>query len=117
MGQRMWLTLCGGMAFTAILAAADVTGSWLFVMETPGGERHAQVVMKVEGETVTGTWDSQELKGTFRHGQLELAFPFSSSEAELRTTLTVIGTLKEDTLSGTWSFGDYGGGFTATRTR
>lgn len=115
MAERMWLTLCGGMAVTAVLAAADVAGTWLFVMETPGGERRSQVVMQLEGETVTGTWDTQELKGTFREGRLELSFPFTSGEAELRTTLTVSGALKEETLSGTWSFGEYGGTFTATR--
>ncbi len=116
MAQRMWLTLCGGMAFTVMAAASDVAGTWMFVMETPGGERRAHVVMQLEGETVTGTWDAQELKGTFKDGRLELAFPFTSAEAELRTTLRVSGTLKEDTLVGTWSFGEYAGTFTATRT-
>jgi hypothetical protein len=117
MTQRMWLTLSGGMALAAMLAAADVAGSWIFVMETPGGERRAQVVMQVDGETITGTWDTQELKGTFKDGRLELSFPFASAEAELRTTLSVSGTLEDDSLSGTWSFGEYGGTFTATRTR
>jgi hypothetical protein len=116
MARHVWLTLCGGMAFTALLAA-DVAGTWLFVMETPGGERRSHVVMQLEGETVTGTWDTQELRGTFRDGRLELSFPFTSGEAELRTTLTVSAALKGDTLSGTWSFGEYGGTFTATRTQ
>ena len=112
---RMWLTLCGGMAFTALLAAADVAGVWTFVMETPGGERRAEVLMKLDGETVTGTWDSTPLNGTFSNGRLELAFPMSSAEAEITATLAVSGTLKEDVLTGTWSFGEYGGSFTASR--
>jgi hypothetical protein len=103
------------MAFTALLAAADVAGAWTFVMETPGGERRAEVVMNLDGETVTGTWDSTPLKGTFRDGRLELAFPMSSPEAEMTATLTVSGTLKDDVLTGTWSFGEYGGSFTGSR--
>jgi len=99
-----------------MLAAADVGGVWVFVMETPGGERRANVVMNLDGEKVSGTWDTQQLQGTFKQGRLELSFPFTSGEAELRTTLTVSGTLEDDALAGTWSFGEYGGSFTATRT-
>ena len=69
--------------------------------------------MKTDGEQVTGTWDTTELKGTFKDSTLALSFPLASAEAGFTADLVIDGTLEDDALTGTWKFGDYGGTFTA----
>jgi hypothetical protein len=103
------------LSLAAAIAAADVTGTWAFALETPGGERNATVVMKLDGEKVTGTWEDQPIQGTFKGDALDLAFPFTSSENGQKDTLKVTGRLEGETLSGTWNFGEYGGSYKAAR--
>ena len=68
--------LAAALAVAAILQAASaIDGKWQFNLQTDGGPREAAVEMKTDGELVSGTWDTTELKGTFKDGTLALSFP------------------------------------------
>jgi hypothetical protein len=97
-------------------AAEDVTGSWQFVMNTQGGDRTARATFKVDGKTVTGTWETTKVQGTFADGRLDLSFPFDSPEAGAGT-LGIQAKLANGELTGDWSFQSYGGTLKATRVK
>jgi len=109
--------LCASVAVPGAQAAADdVTGTWSFVMETPGGTRTADATFKVDGKTVTGTWgpEKTDVKGTFADNALELSFPIQSENGP--GTLGIKAKLANNELTGTWTFQEYGGALKATRT-
>ena len=86
-------------------AASAIDGKWQFSLQTDGGPREVAVEMKTDGEQVTGTWDTTELKGTFKDSKLALSFPLASAEAGFTADLVIDGTLEADALTGTWKFG------------
>ncbi len=96
-------------------AADDVGGAWAFVLNTDGGDRNVKATFKVNGKTVTGTWDEKtEVKGTFADGLLDLSFPLDSAEAG-PGTLAIKAKLANDEFTGNWSFQQYSGTLKATR--
>jgi hypothetical protein len=113
--------ILSAVALVALLAgfqtlhAAGIDGKWEVALETAGGPRAAVATFKVDGETVTGTWDTTEVQGTFKDGALNLSFPFSSAEGGMTGTLAIKGQLEGEAITGTWMFGDYNGTFKATR--
>ena len=116
-GPVFLLIFLGATAALASPPPKSIAGAWEFVFDTEGGERRAPVVLRLEGETVTGTFGSPDTKitGTFAKGVLKISFPFYSDEAQLHADLTITGKLVEDKLSGDWDFGDHGGTFEAAR--
>ena len=103
------------LTLTVLMAVADPSGTWTFTMDTPGGERTAAVILKLDGDKVTGTWDGQELQGSYKDDKLDLEFPFTSQESGQKATLKIAGRMEADVLSGNWTFGEYGGTFKASR--
>jgi hypothetical protein len=97
----------------ATLAAADdVSGSWRFVFQTDGGERVVDASLKVDGGQVTGKFADADVKGTYKDGAIELAFPFTSADTG-PGTLSIKGSLVSGALSGAWEFAGYSGTFIA----
>ncbi|HEX4748557.1 MAG TPA: hypothetical protein VH302_03360 [Bryobacteraceae bacterium] len=96
--------------------AATVAGKWHFALETEGGPREVDANLQQTGDTVTGTWDKSDVKGTFADGKLTLEFPLNSEEAG-PGTMKVAGKLSGDEMTGTWSFQTYDGTFTAKRSK
>ena len=95
--------------------SGDISGKWQFVFNTEGGDRESTADFKLDGDQVTGKWNAADVKGTFKDGDLDLAFPYNSEEAGMTATLKMKGKLKEGKLTGTWEFGDHTGAFTGTR--
>ena len=93
----------------------DLTGRWHFTLNTEGGDREVDALFKVDGDQVTGTWDKTDVKGTYKGGDLDLAFPLNSEEAGMTATLKIKGKLKVDKLTGNWEFSEYSGTFIATK--
>jgi hypothetical protein len=96
-------------------AQSKLDGRWQFVLDTPGGERDVDVLLKVEGDQVTGKWDKEDVKGTYDGGDLQLSFEITPEETGEKGTLVIKGKHEGDNITGTWGFGEYNGEFKATR--
>jgi hypothetical protein len=113
MKRLVWIC---GVLLAALAGGADgLSGKWNMSMETPGGERTAVPSFVLDGETVTGKWDSADVKGTLKEGKLELEFPLTSSEAGFQATFKVSAKLEGGLLNGTWSWATYGGKLTGKK--
>jgi hypothetical protein len=96
-------------------AGADLTGSWHFVLDTPGGDRESDADFHIDGDKVTGKYGKADVAGTYKEGKMDLAFTIETEEAGTGT-LKLVGTLDGDAISGNWEFTEYNGTFKATRT-
>ncbi len=105
---------CMVLLVAALALADDVSGSWRFVFQTDGGEREADASLKVDGGQVTGKFADADVKGTYKDGAIQLAFPFNSPDAG-PGTLSIKGSLVSGALSGAWEFAGYSGTFIAKR--
>jgi hypothetical protein len=97
------------------VASVEIAGKWHFTLNTDGGDRDVEALFKVDGDQLTGKWDTTDVKGTYKDGDLELAFPLHSEEAGMTATLKVKGKLKDGRLIGNWEYSEYSGTFTATK--
>lgn len=95
----------------------DIGGAWHFTLNTEGGDREAVALFKLDGGQVTGKWDTTDVKGTYKDGDLDLAFPLNSEEAGMTATFKVKGKLKDGKLVGNWEFSEYSGTFTAAKSK
>jgi len=98
----------------------DVTGVWVFSVESPAGKSNPTLTFKQEGETLTGQYSSQLM------GQADLSGTVKGQAIEFVVSATVQGTPIElkytgavdtkDSMKGTLSAGDFGNGtFTGAR--
>ena len=105
---------CMVLLVATLTAADDASGSWRFVFQTDGGERVVDASLRVDGGQVTGKFADADVKGTYKDGAIELAFPFNSPDAG-PGTLSLRGSLVSGALSGAWEFAGYSGTFIAKR--
>ena len=105
---------CMVLLVAALALADDLSGSWRFVFQTDGGEREADASLKVDGGQVTGKFADADVKGTYKDGAIQLAFPLNSPDAG-PGTLSIKGSLVSGALSGAWEFAGYSGTFIAKR--
>jgi len=101
-------------------ANVDVTGKWLFSVNTGQGTGTPTVTFKQQGDSVSGHYSSQllgehDFKGTVKDGKL--SFTMNIEIQGTPVTVTYSGTVEsKDALKGTVDFGgQMGGTFTAKR--
>jgi hypothetical protein len=100
-------------------AAVDVTGTWIVQVTTPDISATPTIVLKQEGEKLTGEYQSSQygsfpLEGTVKDGKVEFGFTMNIEGNSVSTSFT--GTADKDSLKGNVSYGDFAQGtFTAAR--
>lgn len=98
------------MAAPATGEKMDVTGAWVFQVETSAGAGSPTFTFKQDGENITGQY-----KGTFGEAPLtgtvkgtEIKFSIKASAQGQEATLTYIGTIAKDGMKGTAQLGEMG---------
>ncbi len=91
-------------------SAADVTGEWIFEVETDLGSGSPVFKLIQEGESLRGTYSGifgqSELQGKVQGNEIRFSFPISGQGIE--GTVVYTGTIEEDVMQGTASVGDLG---------
>ena len=105
------------VAATAQHIRADLTGKWSFSVVTENGTGTPAVVLKQDGESLTGTYESSRMGTRFIAGFVKkdsIDFVLKGGEAELRFMGHVVD---KDNVTGVVDFGGQGGAtFTGKRT-
>jgi hypothetical protein len=104
----------------AAQAPVDLTGKWLFTVQTSAGNGTPTVTLKQEGDKLSGHYSSAqlgevELAGTVKGN--EMKFTFGTEVQGVHLDVVYTGTIEsKDSLKGTMKLGDVGDGtFTAKR--
>lgn len=99
----------------------DLTGKWLFTVNTDGGSGTPTVTFTQKGDSLTGHYSSQllgeaDLKGTVKDGKF--SFTLQGNVQGTAVTVTYTGTIEsKDALKGSVDLGGMASGtFTAKRT-
>ena len=89
-------------------AQKTVAGEWDAVFNTPGGAQSLKLILKVDGEKLTGTAKRSRgdvpLTGTIK-GE-DITFSYTIEYNGNAVTLTFAGEVKGDSMGGTVSFND-----------
>ncbi|MCW5964297.1 MAG: hypothetical protein KIT83_09675 [Bryobacterales bacterium] len=105
---------------TAVAAsAANPNGTWDLVLNTEVGDKPARLLLKTDGEAVTGqiAESNLQLAGTFREGTLAVKIPdFYSPDAGFKADLSIQGKIEGDSIvGGRWNFAEYSGSLRGSR--
>ena len=98
--------------------AVNVTGTWVFEVETSAGSGSPTMTFKQEGEKLTGQYSGQlgELPLTGTVKESKITFQMDVSVEGTNLTIVYSGTVEKDAMKGTVSLGQAGDGtFTAKR--
>ena len=114
---KIFLLILSLVCVTLSLAAqdkADVTGTWVFQVETSAGAGSPTFTFKQEGEKLTGKYSGQlgnaEVSGTVKGHQIEFSFTVDVGK------VTYTGTIEGSAMKGKVELGDQASGtWTAKR--
>jgi len=108
------------VGFAQSSASVDLTGKWLFTVNTDGGSGTPTVTLTQKGDSLTGHYSSQmlgeaELKGSVKDGKF--SFTLQGNVQGTAVTVTYTGTIEsKDALKGSVDLGGMASGtFTAKR--
>lgn len=102
------------IAFASVASAhfADVTGTWKVTVETQAGSGSPTIMLKQEGENLTGTYKGQfgeaPLKGTIKGNDIKFSIKVNAQGQEL--DIEYAGTVDGNTMKGKVKLGDFGEG-------
>lgn len=92
-------------------AQTSVAGDWDAVFNTPGGPRPFKLILKVDGEKLTGTAKRSSgdvpISGTIKGNDITFAYTISYNGNDV--TLTYAGKVNGDTMAGTVMFNESAG--------
>ena len=114
------IVLASSILFAAQSAKVNVTGKWLFQVETGAGSGTPTVTLKQDGEKLTGHYSSMtlgeaELTGTVKGRAIQ--FSFTADVQGMKIDVAYSGTVENnDAMKGTVTLGALGEGtFTGKR--
>jgi len=95
----------------AVLAQTSVAGEWDAVFNTPGGPRPFKLVLKVDGEKLSGTAKRANgdvpVTGTIKGNDIVFSYTISYNGNDV--TLSYSGKVNGDSMSGTVYFNENAG--------
>lgn len=98
----------------------DVTGTWIFTVQTEGGGGTPTITLTQTGDSLTGHYSSQlfgelDFKGTVKDGKI--SFSISATTQGQAVAITYSGAVESaDAMKGNVDFGGFGSGtWTAAR--
>jgi hypothetical protein len=114
-------TVCASIVVASTLAAAqaaNITGKWVFDVQTDQGSGSPVFTFKQEGEKLTGryqgTFGEADLTGTVKGNAVSFAFKADAQGTAVE--ITYKGTIEKDTIKGTLDLGGLATGtFTGKR--
>ena len=96
----------------APLAQGGVDGNWALTFETPMGTMDGSATFKSDGETLTGTVESQAgstpIKGSVKGKAINFVLNVTTPQGDLAITMNA--EVDGDSLKGTWDFAGQGTG-------
>jgi hypothetical protein len=110
----MITTILGGGIVVAAQKKINVTGKWLFQVDTSAGSGTPTVTLKQDDETLTGHYSSTnlgeaELTGTVKAGAIQ--FSFVADVQGMKIDVAYSGTVESnDVMKGTVTIGGVGQG-------
>ena len=110
------LVVAGGLVSAPAWQAADAGGTWDVVFKAPDGEHKGKLMLKRDGDRVTGTAVGEagqyEVQGEQKGADVTLSFTYT---ADAPLPIVMKGTVKGDAMGGTATFGSDPGSWSATR--
>ena len=95
---------------TAGAQSKDVSGNWKLTLETPNGPANPSLVLKQDGEKLTGTYKGRfgesPLEGAVKGKEIKFTIKVKAQEQEF--ILEYAGTVEGDTMKGKVKIGDMG---------